>query len=106
MLCFSLSSNLISTSLNHLLRFLNYRCTNSGLIIKKHSILGILGSPVPAHPGPVPVQVAFCWPVPVQVGPVQVQVGLWWPIPVHSQKFFPDLLFLPLLIPINFIQLL
>ena len=45
--------------------------------------LGILGTPVPVHLGPVPVQVAFCWPVPVQVGPVPVHVGLWWTVPVQ-----------------------
>ena len=70
---------------------------NSGLIIQKHNILGILGTPVPIHLGPIPVQVALCWPVlvqvgpvpvqvgpiPVQVGPVPVQVGLWWAVPVQ-----------------------
>ena len=50
---------------------------------QKYNILGILGTPVPLHPGPVPVQIAFYWPVLVQVGPVPVQVGLWWPVPVH-----------------------
>ena len=46
---FSSSSNLIRTYLNHLIRFLNYRCMNSGLITQKHSILGILGTHVPVH---------------------------------------------------------
>ena len=65
MLRFSSSSNLIRTYLNHLIRFLNYRCTNSGLIIQKHIILGILGTHVPVHPEHVPVHVAFWWGVPV-----------------------------------------
>ena len=90
---------------------------NLSLIIQKHNILGILGTSVPVHLGPVPVQVAFCWPVPVQVGPVPVQVGLWWPIPVQvglwwpipvqpctctgtPSGIFPEMLLLPLLIPI------
>ena len=62
---FSSSSNLIGTYHNHLIRFLNYRCTNSGLIIRKHSILGILGKHVPIHPEHVPVHVCFWWGVPV-----------------------------------------
>ena len=65
---FSSSPNLIRTYLNHLIRFLNYRCTNSGLITQKYSILGILGTHVPVYPGPVPVHVALCWHVPVHVG--------------------------------------
>ena len=93
---FSSSPNLIRTYLNHLIRFLNYRCTNSGLIIQKHSILGILGSHVLVHPRHVPVHVAFCWHVPVHVAfcwhvpvhvafcwHVPVHVGLWWGVPVH-----------------------
>ena len=49
-----------------------------GLNIQKLHILGILGTPVPVHLGPIPVQVAFCRGVPAQVGPVPVQVGFWW----------------------------
>ena len=56
---------------------------NLSLITQKLHILGILGTPVPVHLGPVPVQVAFCWPVPVQVGPVPVQVSLWWAVLVQ-----------------------
>ena len=99
---FSSSPDLIRTYLNHLIRFLNYRCTNSGLIIQKHSILGILGTHVPAHPGPVPVHVAFCWHVSVHVGHVPVHVGLWWGVPVHPctctgtpSEICPNLIFLP-----------
>ena len=89
---FSSSSNLIRTYLNHFLRFLNYRCTNSGLIIQKHSIMGILGTHVPIHPEHVPVHVAFCWHVPVHVGHVPVHVGRGgkicptrWASPVHPE---------------------
>ena len=49
---------------------------NLSLITQKLHNLGILGTPVPVHLGPVTVQVAFCWPVPVQV-------SLWWAVPVH-----------------------
>ena len=77
------SPNLIRTYLNHLIRFLNYRCMNSCLITQKHSILGILGSHVPVHPGHVPVHVAFCWHVPVHVEHVPVHVAFWWGVPVH-----------------------
>ena len=56
---------------------------NLGLITQKLHILGILGTPVPLHLGPIPVQVAFCSHVPIQVGPVPVQVGLWWAVPVQ-----------------------
>ena len=73
---FSSSPNLIRTYLNHLIRFLNYRCTNSGLITQKHSILGILGTHVPVHPEHVPIHVAFCW-------HVLVHVGFWWGVSVH-----------------------
>ena len=80
---------------------------NLGLITQKLHILGILGTPVPVHLGPVPVQDAFCWLVPVQVGPVPVQVGLWWAVPVQPctctdtpSGICPYLLILPLLIPI------
>ena len=66
---FSSSPNLIRTYLNHLIRFLNYRCTNSGLITQKHSILGILGTHVPVHPEHVPVH-----------------FGHWWGVPVHPCK--------------------
>ena len=56
---------------------------NLGLNTQKLHNLVILGSLVPVHLGPVPVQVTFYWPVSVQVGPVPVQVGLWWGVPVH-----------------------
>ena len=49
----------------------------SGLIIQKHSILGILGTHVPVHPGHVLAHVAFYWHVPVHVEHVPVHVGLW-----------------------------
>ena len=84
------SPNLIRTYLNHLIRFINYRCMNSGLITQKHSILGILGSHVPVHPRHVSVHVAFCWHVPVHVEHVlvhvqhvPVHVDFWWGVPVH-----------------------
>ena len=81
---------------------------NLGLITQKLHILGILGTHVPVHLGPVPVQVAFCWLVPIQVGPVPVQVGLWWavPIPVHPREFAQNCFFFPLLVPFHFIQIL
>ena len=69
------SPNLIRTYLNHLIRFLNYRCMNSGLITQKHSI--------PVHPRHVPVHVALCWHVPVHVEHVPVHVAFWWGVPVH-----------------------
>ena len=60
----------------------------------------------------VPAQVALCWPLPVQVEPVPVQVGLLWAVPVQpctctvtASGNCPDLLLLPLLIPIHFIYL-
>ena len=62
---FSSSPSLIRTYLHHLIRFLNYRCTNPGLIIQKHSILGILGTHVLVRPEHVPVHVCFWWGVPV-----------------------------------------
>ena len=87
---FSSSPNLIRTYLNHLIRFLNYQCTNLGLITQKHSILGILGTHVPVHPEHVlvhpehvPVHIAFCWGVPVHPEHVPVHFGLWWGVPVH-----------------------
>ena len=96
------SPNLIRTYLNHLIRFLNYRCTNSGLIIQKHSILGIFGTHVSVHPEHVPVHVAFWWGVPVHPEHVPVHFGHWWGVPVHPctctgtpSKICPDLIFLP-----------
>ena len=75
---------------------------NLSLIIQKLHDLGILGTPIPVHLGPISVQVALCWPVPVQVRSVPVQVGLWWAVPVQPgtctgtpSRICPDLLFLP-----------
>ena len=79
---------------------------NLTLNIQKYNILGILGTPIPVHLGPVPVQVTFCWPVPVQVGHVPVQVGLWWAVLVHPREFAQNCFFLPLSVPFHFIQLL
>ena len=66
---------------------------NLSLILRKYNIMGILGTPVSVHLGPVPIQVAFCW-------PVSVQVGLWWAVPVQPctctgtpSGNCPDLLF-------------
>ena len=110
---FSLSPNLILTYLNHLIRFLNYRCTNSGLITQKYSIPGILDTHVPVHPQHVPVHFAFCWGIPVHPEHVPVHFGLWWGVPVHPctctgtpSEICPDFAIFPLLIPIHFIQLL
>ena len=85
---------------------------NLGLNTQKLHNLVILGSHVPVHLGPVPVHVAFCWHVPVHVRPVPVHVGLWWGVLVHPctctgtcSENCPDLLLLPLLIPIILILL-